>query len=88
MAFSAKSNFWKIAFLTYHVLFTLIIPLSTYRTYYIVLKMPPKIDLKPYKDEILSWVSEKHMIPEILSKIRGILRVKCSLNILKRALSD
>ncbi|PMD51118.1 uncharacterized protein K444DRAFT_620280 [Hyaloscypha bicolor E] len=36
--------------------------------------MPPKIDLEPYKDEILSWVSEKHTIPEILSKIRGILR--------------
>jgi hypothetical protein len=34
--------------------------------------MPPKIDLEPYKDEILSWVSEKHTIPEILSKIGGI----------------
>ena len=50
--------------------------------------MPPKIDLESYKDEILSWVSEKHTIPEILSKIGGILRVKCSLNTLKRALSD
>ena len=53
-----------------------------------VLKMPLKIDLEPYKNEILSWVSEKYMIPEILSKIRGILQVKYSLKILKRALSD
>jgi len=88
MANSAKSNFWKIAFLTHHVLFTLIIPLSTHRTHCAVLKMPPKIDLDPYKDEILSWVSEKHTIPEILSKIKGILRVECSLNTLKRTLSD
>jgi hypothetical protein len=50
--------------------------------------MPPKINLKPYKDEILSWVSEKHTIPEILSKIRGILRVEYSLKTLKRALSN
>ena len=50
--------------------------------------MPPKIDLEPYKDEILSWVSEKYIIPEILSKIKGILRVKYSLKILKRALSN
>ena len=50
--------------------------------------MPPKINLEPYKNEILSWVSEKHIIPEILSKIKGILRVKYSLNILKRTLSD
>jgi hypothetical protein len=54
MAFAAKSNFWKIAFLTHHVLFILISPLSTYRTYCVVLKMPPKIDLEPYKDEVLS----------------------------------
>jgi hypothetical protein len=53
-----------------------------------VLKMPPKINLEPYKNEILSWVSEKHTIPEILSKIRGILQVECSLKTLKRALSD
>jgi transposase len=50
--------------------------------------MTPKIDLEPYKDEILSWVSEKHTIPEILSKIRGILEVKYSLKTLKQALSD
>jgi hypothetical protein len=50
--------------------------------------MPPKIDLEPYKDEILSWVSEKHTIPEILSKIIGILRVECSLNTLKRTLQE
>jgi len=50
--------------------------------------MPPKIDLEPYKDEILSWVSEKHTIPEILSKIGGILQVEYSLKTLKRALSD
>ena len=50
--------------------------------------MPPKIDLEPYKDEILSWVSEKHTIPEILSKIIGILRVEYSLNILKRTLQE
>jgi hypothetical protein len=54
MANSAKSNFWKIAFLTHHVLFTLIIPLLIHRTYYVVLKIPPKINLNPYKDEILS----------------------------------
>ena len=41
--------------------------------HYAVLKMPLKINLEPYKNEILSWVSEKYIIPEILSKIRGIL---------------
>jgi hypothetical protein len=41
--------------------------------HYTVLKIPLKINLKPYKNEILSWISEKHIIPEILSKIRGIL---------------
>jgi hypothetical protein len=54
MANSAKSNFWKIVFLTYHILFTLIILLLMYRTYCVVLKMPLKINLDPYKDEILS----------------------------------
>jgi hypothetical protein len=34
--------------------------------------MPPKINLEPYKDEIISWVSEKHTIPGILSRIIGI----------------
>jgi hypothetical protein len=88
MAFSAKSNFWKIAFLTHHILLTLIIPLSIYRIHCTVRKMPPKIDLEPYKDEILSWVSEKHTIPKILSKIIGILQVEYSLNILKRTLQE
>jgi hypothetical protein len=50
--------------------------------------MPPKIDLEPYKDKILSWVSEKHTIPEILSKIIGILWIEYSLNILKRTLQE
>ena len=55
MAFSAKSNFRKIEFLTHHPLLILIILLSTYRTYHTVLKIAPKTDLEPYKDEILSY---------------------------------
>ena len=50
--------------------------------------MPPKLSLEPYKNEVLSWVSEKLIYPEILSKIIGILRVKYSLKTLKRALSN
>jgi hypothetical protein len=86
--FPAKSNFWKIAFLTHYPLLILIILLLTYRAHHTVLKMPPTIDLEPYKDKILSWVSEKYIIPEIFSKIRGILQVKYSLKTLKRALSN
>jgi hypothetical protein len=48
--------------------------------------MPPKLSLEPYKDEILSWVSEKHTNPKILSKISVILHIECSLTTLKRAL--
>jgi hypothetical protein len=51
---------------------TLIILLLTHRTHCAVLKMPLKINLKPYKDEIISWVSKKHTIPGILSRIIGI----------------
>ena len=49
--------------------------------------MPPKIDLEPYKDEILSWVSEKLPYPAILSKMALFLEIDCSLITLKRALA-
>jgi hypothetical protein len=48
--------------------------------------MPLKLSLKPYKDEILSWVSKKYTNPEILSKISVILYIECSLTTLERAL--
>jgi hypothetical protein len=48
--------------------------------------MPPKLSLEPYKNEILSWVSEKLTYPEILSKIRVILYIECSLTTLERSL--
>ena len=50
--------------------------------------MPLKIDLESYKNKILSWVSKKYIIPKILSKIKGILKIKYSLKILKQALSN
>jgi hypothetical protein len=51
---------------------TLIILLLTHRTHCAVLKVPSKINLELYKDDIISWVSEKHTIPGILSRIIGI----------------
>ena len=48
--------------------------------------MPPKLSLEPYKNEVLSWVSEKLIYPEILSKIRVILYIEYSLTILERTL--
>ena len=46
--------------------------------------MPPKLSLEPYKNEVLSWVSEKLIYPEILSKIRVILYIEYSLTTLER----
>jgi len=48
--------------------------------------MPPKLSLEPYKNEILSWVSEKLIYPEILSKIRVILYIEYSLITLEHTL--
>jgi hypothetical protein len=50
--------------------------------------MPPKLSLEPYKNKILSWVSEKLNLtyPEILSKIRIILYIEYSLTTLEYTL--
>jgi hypothetical protein len=45
--------------------------------------MPSKLSLEPYKNKILSWVSEKPIYSEILSKIRVILYIEYSLTTLE-----
>ena len=42
---------------------------SSHFTYYSATKMPPKIDLEQYKDEILTWLEKDILYYGILSKI-------------------
>src|SRR5271156_845548 len=46
--------------------------------------MPQKINLEPYKDEILTWVEDGLSYNEVLSKISNVLGVQYSYASLKR----
>ena len=46
--------------------------------------MPPKINLEPYKDEILTWVEDGLLYDQVLSKISDVLGIQYSYASLKR----
>ena len=46
--------------------------------------MPPKINLEPYKDEILTWVEDGLLYNQVLSKISDVLGIQYSYASLKR----
>ena len=49
--------------------------------------MPPKINLEPYKNEILTWLKDDVPYNEILSKISDIWGIQCSYSSFYRQLS-